>query len=351
MKRTSAVFSFALALCVWSGAPVQGHAQTVSTVPVGFMTLNVAAGTGTSSKLSVLSFPLRSDAEGAGRITGVTADSITDASATWTAGAFSQAATPYCIRITSGVAVGRSFLLSTATPNTATTITLDAVDASQVDLAALGIVTGATNGDTYEIVPCDTISSIFGTPVTGNVQGGATAEAADQVRLLLPGTGWQSYYYNTTSGWVTVGPTPVVSADVAIRPDGGVYYLRLGATPLELVLIGRVPNTPWQATVANTGTTVLSNNWPVDVKLADSKIRDLSGWVSAGSYQIADTVRIYTTQDGWRDFYHNGTNWIRVGPPINSDNVLIPQGSVVTIVKKGSVAGQSTLTQPLPYSL
>jgi hypothetical protein len=327
-------------------------AQSAATVPQGYITLNVTAGTGSARNLSVLSFPLQEvgtlTGQMSGRLTGVTANTLSNSAAGWSAGALSAAATPYYIKLTSGSASGRIFLISTATANTATTVTIDSVDAATTDLTTLSIQTGAS-GDTYEICAADTILSALGTPATTSILDGSSAAAADQIQVYSPSSGWLSYYYNTTSGWVRVGP-PIASGNTVIRPDTAVLYNRLAATPLTFILMGRVPTVDRKATVANSGVTVLSNCWPLDSSLSNSNIRNLPGWVT-GSSTTADYVQIFSAANGWRQFYHNGTNWLRVGPPIVSDNEPIPAGAAVIITKRGSATGQAVLTQALPYSL
>lgn len=324
-------------------------AQSSSSTPEGYFTANIAAGSGTSPVISTISFPLQGVAMASGQmvgiITGVTANTITNGNGGWTAGQLSQAATPYLIQITSGSAAGRTFLISTSTANTQTTVTLDAVDAASTNLTTLGITTGT---DTYQIIPADTLSSIFGTPATTGIQGGATAAAADQVQLFTT-MGWLNYYYNTSSGWLRVGP-PIPSGNVVIRPDTAVIYSRLGASPLTLTLMGRVPTVARQALVSNNGVTYLSNSWPTSITLVGSNIQNTPNWISSTSSASADTVQIFTAT-GWLSYYYNGTHWYRVGPPIMSDAVTIPAGSAVIIGKKGSAGGASVLSEAVPYNL
>lgn len=346
----------ALISLTWLATPTAfSWAQTtVNTVPGGYFLLNIAAGTGTSATVSLLSFPLQGSSSAsnltgaaAGQVTGLTANTITNSNAGWTAGQLSQAATPYLIEFTSGTATGRTFLISTSTQNTATTLTIDATDASETNLTTLGIVAGT---DTYQIIPADTISSLFGTPATTGVLGGTSSAGVDQIQLYSPTNGWASYYYNTTSGWVKVGP-PLPSGNVVVRPDTGVIYLRYAATPLTLTLTGQVPSVARQALAVNTGITVLSNDWPVNLTLATSSISHIPGWVTGSSASTADQVQIYSPTSGWTGYYNNGTNWIEVGPPINSNNVAISAGSAVILIKQGSTAGYSLLTEAMPYSL
>jgi hypothetical protein len=324
-------------------------AQTVATDPVGFVNVTAAAGTGSTKTTSVLSFPLLGTASitgvSSGLITGVSQSGITNSNAGWQAGALSVASSPYLIQVTSGTAKGRIFLISTTTPNTATTVTVDPLEASQTDLTTLGIAAGT---DTYTIFPCDTLSSLLGSPATTGVSGGTGAADADVVQLFVSGA-WRQYYYsNSLAAWVRVGPNSV-SNTVAIRPDTGVIYTRLASSPLTLTLVGRVPTVSRKAGVMNSGVTFLSNSWPVDVTLTSTGINMIPGWIT-GAAAEADIVQILVA-GAWRQYYNDGTNWRRVGPNTISDSVVVPAGTSLIVNKKGSNSGLSILSQSLPYTL
>jgi hypothetical protein len=332
------------------------HAEEAFSAVLGVVPISVAAGTGTTTRtLSPISFPLLEDAvvagQGRGRITGVTANTITNSDAGWTAGQLSTAATPCLIQITSGAAAGRVFLVSTSTASqsTATTLTIDSEEAGLVNLTTLGIVTGAS-GDTYRILACDTIGSIFGTPVDTGVLGSTDATTADNIQIMISGA-WRQYYYRTTSpaGWVRIGFTSV-NNNIPIRPDVLVLYNRLGNTPVNLTLLGSVPTSPRKSLVKNLGVTPMAGGWPVNLTLSSSSINTIPGWVSNTDPNVADNVQLLVS-GAWRNYYHNGTNWVRVGFTSNSNTVSLNAGAGFLINKKGATAGTAVLAQPLPYNL
>jgi hypothetical protein len=356
MKISSTQFR-AIFLAILCAIAPFAHAQTtVATDPVGFVTVSAAAGTGITRTVSVLSFPLVSPEAIAGvatgRLTGVTANSISNSSAGWSPGALSVAATPYVIRITSGAAKGHTFLISTSTQNTETTVTIDSQDATQVDLTTLGIVTGAS-GDTYAIYACDTLSTALGTPATTGVQGGVSASGngADIVQMFVAGI-WQQYYYNTSNlSWRRVGPN-TLSDNVPIRPDSAVIYSRLAATPLNLTVLGAVPTSDRKVMVKNSGVSFISNSWPTVITLGTSAIHSIPGWASAANYDAATTDIVQMMVNGiWVKYFYTGNNWKRVGPNTISDSVAIPVGSAFIIEKKTPASGSSHLVQNIPYSL
>ena len=335
------------------------NAQTATTDPVGFVTVGITAGTGTAKRNTLFSVPLMETesiaGQVAGTITGVTSNTISNSNAGWTAGALSQPATPYLIQITSGAAEGRLFLISSSantggavagTANTATTVTVSSVDVAQADLTSLGIVVGT---DTYKIYACDTLSSFFGTPASTGIQGGTSAANADTVVVVVNGSASTYFYSTTASRWARVFTGSPDASNVPLLPYYGVQYARLAASPLSFVVTGGVPTEPRKVAVKNSGTTLVSQFWPSDSTLLSS---GLSSVVTAGaSAAVADTV-VLTSGGSASTYFYNGTNWRRVftGSPL-ADSTPIPVGTTVQVVRKGSAAGFTVLSQSVPYSL
>ncbi|MBW8781098.1 MAG: hypothetical protein JF599_04315 [Verrucomicrobia bacterium] len=335
--------------------PWMATAQTVTTVPVGAVTVTIAAGTGASRVASVVSFPLLDTplASGSmgGSITSFTANSLSCSAANWTAGALSITATPYLVQITSGVAKGYIFLIATGatSPNTATTLTIASDEAGLVDLTAIGLITG----DSFKIIPCDTLSSILGTPQTTGVVGGADSTQADIVQVLV-GTTYRQYYYKTgtTNAWTRVG-AETLSNDIPIRPDSLVIYNRIGNTPIAFQLTGTVPSVDRKAIVRNSGLTALSTGWPVNTTLSQLGINNLPNWATASNSSAVSSADIVQILVGttYRQYYYNGTSWYRVGAETLSDGVVVAAGSGVIISRRGASTGAAPIAQALPYSL
>jgi hypothetical protein len=335
--------------------------QTATTDPVGFVTVGITAGTGSAKKNTLFSLPLLEteaiDGQVAGTITGVTANTISNSNAGWTAGALSDPTMPFLIQITSGAAEGRMFLISSSAStggavagaaNTATTVTISSLDSSQIDLTALGIVAGT---DTYKIFACDTLSSFFGTPATTGVQGGTSAANADTIIAVVNGSS-STYFYSTANNrWSRVALGSPDASNVPLLPYYGIQYGRLASTALSFVVTGAVPTTDRQVSVKNSGPTLLAQYWPADSTLGSLGLENLAGWQSGASVSAADTV-VLTSAGSANTYFYNGANWKRValGSP-DADNTIIPIGTTISIIKKGSTAGYSTLTQQTPYSL
>ncbi len=102
--------------------------------------------------------------------------------AAWTSGAFSLAAAPYFVRLTSGTHSVRTLRIA-APANTATRLNL--ID-DGLDLNTLNLSVGAAAGTGYEIIPGDTLASFFATTNGGDslvVQGAGDPLAADLIQV------------------------------------------------------------------------------------------------------------------------------------------------------------------------
>jgi len=321
--------------------------QNATTTPVGAVTVTIAAGTGTAKVRSLVSVPLLASTSingmSSGAIAAVTSNSITCSGAGWSTGELSTSSSPYLVRITSGSALGYTFLISTTTPNTSDTLYLDTGEASLLDFVSAGVA----SGDKFEIRPCDTLSSVFGTPQTTGVVGAAAPAQADTLVVNgtngLPGT----YYYNTTLGrWTKQAFGNPDASNLPIRPDAGILFARIGNSQLSITVTGEVPTLDRQASIRNSGVTYFSNSWPTDQTLSSLGLESVSGWLAGATPATSDIVVIGTS-----NYYYDGTNWRRqaFGNPIS--NPTITSGQSVIISKKGTASGVSNLSQTRPYSL
>lgn len=322
--------SFILAISEKNGP---GSPQTLTTT--------IAAGTGTARINTFLSLPLLGTPTASGQmsgvVTGFTATTFTNANAGWTAGQLSNPASPYLVQFTSGAALGRALLLSTATANTATTASID--PSQTASLLTLGVAVG----DAYEIIPCPTLASAFGTPSTTGILGGTSANAADQVQILS-GSTWKKYYFNTTSSSWKQASLETAAGNTPVPPSTAVLYSRLAASPITLSLQGGASRTRRVADIANAGITVLSSTSLTGQTLASTGIETLPGWISGTSPATADTVMLWSANT-WKKYYYDGSHWRAVGLNTIADSVTIPVGGGLLISRAGSGSGSTSLIQ------
>jgi len=353
LSSISTLFSLAALAAITSGLSAQ-----VTTNPVGYVTLDVLPGTGTGRVTTPMSIPLYQPASGVGGATtgvinGVTSNSITVTDAGWTAAELSTEAAPYIIRITSGNAEGRNLLISSATSNTSSIAYIDLPSSSLDSLIDLGISEGS---DTFEIITCGTLSSIFGAPSSDGIVGGATIDQADQLIFMDGGTILQCYFDTDLGYWTIVsGRNQPDLSNQVLMPDSGLLFMRKAASPSSFVLTGSVPQTRRDITVNAAGLTFYASAWPADTTLAATGIADIDGWQISSSSTVlgsADTVKTFVNGTA-TTYYHDGTNWRKVDGrnPAISDDVVIAAGSAILISKTSPHVSDSFLSQPAPYSL
>jgi len=329
---------------------------TVSSEPFGYVKINVAAGTGTSKRTSLISIPLLDETSVAGRtsgsITGVTSNTITVQGAGWTAGQLSTAATPHLIEITSGAARGRMLLISTATPNTSDTVTIDATEIKNG-----GSLVNLNNGDTFRLRPVDTIGSFFGTPETTLIRGGTSPNTADTITLMIDGEP-QTFFDHTgvtPKRWRRALLGNPDASNTPIPPHAGVQYARLADTPLQFIVTGRVPSGARRALINNVSasTTILASYWPVNQTLGSLGLNSsIANWATNPSSSLADRVSLVRS-GVTENYYHDGANWrqIRLGTPLAND-VVVPPGSSVMIRRANRPgSGFVTYSNTAPYNL
>jgi hypothetical protein len=328
-----------IALCATLGFACLASAQTsVTTTPVGAMTYSIAPGTGTSRVTTAFTIPLSDTPLAAGITKGIiasrTSTTVTVTNAGWVAGALSASTAPYQLRITSGGAAG-AFLAITA--NTTNTLTVSGYDLS----------TMAAVGDGFEIIPVDTLDSLFGATT---LVGGSTSASADIVYL---GSNTQTgYYYNTTLGrWVLVTGLSSNKGAVQIPFSAAISISRLANIATPLTFTGTVPAVKYRSAVLNAGNTYCHSGFPADTTLGGLAINSkVAGW-KTGAKATADVLSI-PSGAGWTSYYHNGTNWVLVTGLATSKNaVRIIAGMPIMISKKGTASGSADFINDLPYVL
>lgn len=316
-------------------------AGITTTVPIGYMRIPLAGGTLGAPALSVLSIPMDDPTPPpigvrAGRIDAFTADSLICNAGGWTSNLANPTA-PWMVRITRGAGAGKTAEIAA---NTATTLTLRGVT-----VTSLGVAAGV---DTFELVPVDTLWSLFGADI---LTGGASAAAADQVQVRSGAT-WLAYYFDTTLGFWrrTIGPATNAN-NVRIAPQSGVQVLRRGPA-LSLTFTGRAPSLPYVVSVNNSSGTVIHTGFPVDTTLGALALHTLlPGWRSTALASTADVVSLFEGGT-WTNFFHNGSQWRPVsGAAADSAARPIPAGTLIMIQRPGTATGTTDLKRPLPYSL
>jgi hypothetical protein len=335
------------------------YENSVTTQPVGYVTLNIPPGTGTSKRNSLISIPLISTdplipskatvsaIKNSNTIGFTTLNTGEAGLVTIPEGYLSNPSKPYIVHITSGEAQGFMLLVSTQTPNTTTEITLTDPHDPALDITTMGIQVG----DTFTIYPCDTLLSFFGTPESTGIVGAETSSNADTVVLVNAGSA-NTFYFNTSKqSWVRIGLGTPNADNTPLLPYYGIQYARISTEPLSLVVLGNVPNFNRKMKIKATGTTLIGSFYPTDSTLSLTGIQNNPWWVKSTTQSQADTL-VLTSLGSAATYFHNGSNWRRVsfGNPI-SDLISMPVGTAALLNKKGLQQGYFVYSQNQPYNL
>lgn len=337
-------------------AGLPGLAQEAKSRPVGFLMQTIPPGQ-TRSFSVPFDAAVSSQAGTVGRVTALGANTLDFAGAHWVPGAFSLAASPYFVRLTTGAHAGRIFDITTPA-NTATRLFLNT---DGVDLTTLGLDVGLA-GTAFEIIPGDTLASFFGSSAVGHdlvVLGASEPNRADLVQLWN-GTGWLRYYFNTTwHRWAldTDTVTDVSRDTVMLRSDRGLLITRRGDTALDLAVVGRVLGVPQRAMHLRTenGRTFLATMQTGDVTLGTLALQTSArtpGWRAAADPNQADLLAVWSGAT-WFNFYYNDQvgHWQRVGEPEgNRDDFVVQAGTPVLVQRRTAATGiaERTVVFPVP---
>jgi len=329
----------------------------VSTVPEGYFSFTFPA-TGSGNLSYYLSLPLANSPAYSGAVSSLTNTTITvgDSPAPWTAGALTGT-TPYFVKFLSGAESGRVLKVLS---NTASTLTLDTTDntAQTVALTTSGFTVQA--GDTFELFVGDTLASVFGDNSTQNplvLTGGANALNADTVAIYNATiTRWQTYFFNTTTNtWALYGANTNANANATpLYPYCALTVLRrANEVATTLTLTGRVAEVPMLTKTTGSDVDIYSSTkYASDVTLAQLQF---SNWTQAASPLAADTLAVWDPTMTRFDTYYQlpDSTWRKYGVPnTDASGLVIPAGSIVSILKRAAVSGAASFLQSaLPYSV
>jgi hypothetical protein len=271
-----------------------------------------------------------------GNATAVAASQLTVAGTPFTAGAFTS--TPCWLRIVTGPQAGR---LARITANTTNTISVDLTDGTSQSVALNASGLALTVGTTIEVVPADTLGSLF----TDLVVAGNSLFTADTIGLWN-GTRWVSYYRSTTqNAWLGQLTGNLVQDDLVVAPhQAWVLTRRAGRPATTLVLPGTVPETRHVLRHAGAGTVMTTVAFPVAQTLADFAYAGPGTWVSHDSFASADTVALWNGTQ-WINYWRTSAGeWRRQGDASNTDHsaLVIEPGQSVSVLRRAAATGHAT---------
>lgn len=341
---------FAIASLAIVAAASSASAQNATTDPVGFVTTNItASATGTSFATTFVSptllQPSGVNGTSTGTISGLTPTTLSVENAGWANNNLSSSQVYFLLK--SGNATGMVLRVSSNTVDTAT------IDSFGADLTTLGI----NSGDFFQLIEGDTVLSLFGTPSEGVVGGNSTQFNAGQTDRVvikdLAGSIRTLYYDNVANQWRRVGSSSN-QGTIPISPYSGVYYLRIATSPISTITTGNVPTQSIKLLVPTSGAAFFGRVFPTNGTISDFGFQNLPSWTNTSQLGItasnADKVVTVDISGIVRNYYYNGTNWLRVGSGTSQNNTAVPVGGAVYTTRQGSGTAQ-VLSVTLPYSL
>jgi len=317
------------------------NAQT-TTDPVGVVKITIAAAPSAgATKLTAISATLRNSISYQGTATSVgtfatDAQPLETGVTTWTANQWTTEA--HLCYIENAAGAEEAYLITAMDEAT-----------GQLTLATtFDISTRYTATPTYRIVKAHTLGDLFGKDsATVPFQQSTDTDQADLL-YIWDGNTWDTYYHNATN-WKKIGLFGNAENTV-IFPDEGIFILRRATTDIILTLNGSVPTKNQITTIPGEAQAFISNRFPVGSTVADLGFETLPNWSKSTDTDLADKFYIW---DGntWDTYYHNGTDWKKIGLFGAADTQPIAADSAI-FVSRGSAALSVTSdnTHTLPYS-
>ena len=290
-------------------------ADSVSTDPVGYVTLTIKGTGGASSEaFTYMGVPVHKPADISAVITGTSEYTVTSSSAAWDIDAYIGS----YVLITSGAYEG---MTSSIVSNTATDLT------TEHDLTSI-----LEGGESFSIHAHTTIADVFGATNEAGLGSGSSAGAADTV-LLQSTTGFDTYYYKDSgfiggTGWRSAVDASTPQGETIIPLGAGLIVVRKQSDDLSLVLTGSVFGGD-AVTEVKSGYNWKSASIPValtlDGMLGAANEAGLVGGSSAGA---ADNI-IVPTADGLATYYYKDSGFIGGTGWRLATDASTPQGSTV----------------------
>lgn len=356
-----------LALLSAACAAIFSHnavAQNATTVPVGVMTIDFpATGTSPASTLSYVGIPLHDNPVFVGKPASVSATSLSFNGVDWTTSPSQFGAVPsrFVLRVLTGQQAGRILQIVS---NTSGSITVSVTDrttqSTDLNLAGFAI----TTSDSIEVVPVDTLASLFGDNTPQNpllLTPGTSPFVADTVGFVDRQTGQTlAYFFNNAPGVNQWRRSASVSSfnDLPVYPDDAILVLRRqNRSSSKLLITGRVPTVAPLLKAAPGRAYFTTLGVPVDVTL--NNLVFSGAWSRGASLFTGDTIGLHQPSTN-RVIAHYQRNdlegtWRGAASSLAPDvsSTVIPATSGIAILERSTTgvgAGSFNKFQ-LPYNV
>lgn len=351
MKKKIFYFVASAMLVYGAQASAWATSVSVSSIPQGMMGYNLPAGS-----TSYVSLPLTGAPVYAGTVASVTATTITVSGSPFGSSLTAPSA-PYFVEFVSGTEVGR---IMQVTGNTPSTLTVDTTDngASWTNVPMNTSAFTVKAGDMFEVVPGDTLGSVFGTGSSSApllLTGGTSSSSADQVTLeRATSLTNATYFYNTSAHcWQQTGSSANAN-NAVIPPYSALKVTRVsGGGASGMTLTGQVATVPATFHMIPKSWTFTGSHYPVGIKL--SQLNLSSTWKKSNTSSSADLICVWSpSQNQFNNYYEDtSSNWhLASSPSANQNNLVITPGNVLTVGNvQSTTGGQNFVVDAMPYSL
>lgn len=215
---------------------------------------------------------------------------------------------------------------------------------------------------TFVIRKKHTIADVFGENNEAGLASGTNFSKSDLIYVYIDGE-FKMFYYQDwpdnydNDGWRQISDFETPMGDICIDPDFGIIvYIRDGSRTVDLVTVGDV-KLGTARTVFTQGLNPINMKFPVGMTLGTSGLYSSSNPVLQGgtNFSKADMVyilipdsdifEIYYYQD-WPDSYNND-GWRQISDfETSQDDVVIPNGAMIIVLRRSSEVVEWTLPQP-----
>jgi uncharacterized protein (TIGR02597 family) len=312
------------------------HAQSVTTDPVGYVTLKLAG-----ENVGVISQGLHQPIEFAGTPSSVSTNVITFSGVNFQEILGSG---PYGIDF-QGLS-GNGYVLPVTSFNS-TSLTISEDISTEID--------GTVSVGIRQLL---TIADVFGTGESLILQAG-TPLTADRVLLRDPlSNGLIICFYSSGgllgTGWRIFGQGPADASNTLIIPGEGMRVVKKSVGDLELIFTGSVRSNPMSINIPG-GVTPLSTSFPIGTTLGNSGLfnpEDPNNSLTPGTPLTADRLLVDSNGDGNSEVYFYssggllGVGWRAFGMgPQDMSNVSIDNGFV--IIRRSEQPISITFSSPI----
>ncbi len=332
-----------LAIAITAPLLQTASADTATTDPVGFVTMNIAGtGGGSQGKISFKALGLTQPVvyQGSAETVNVGTKTLTDNEATWTDSQFNGAAGLYYLEIVRPVGQ------ATAAPGEGTTYDIASTNASAKTIATVQPLASAlVNGANFKIRKHWTIATVFGPTNTAGLGAGGDPTTADQLQIWSNNgttSGFSTYYYQNLStqqggtGWRSADDNFADASATPIYPDDSLVFRRLQSAAANVVVMGAV-KTGQSSIPVQAGVNILGNVYAAPMTLQSCGLQ-ASGISAGGDPTTADQVQLWNGTGYDTYYYQNlptnqgGTGWRSADDQFaDAGNTSIPVGAAVVV--------------------